>query len=239
MRTITAVTALFLVMGCGKKSTPEPAAAPEPPAAAPAPPPAPEPEPEPEPPTETAVRPPEERPSNVDLMATVTFADGQVTKGHLVRVERSEDWFAEEGWTDKPVKLTVTLEGNGTEIEAPWSDIRSIDVAYGGKSDVNCSYDSSYTPAMYECVLKTTATARLADGKSWTVVGRHKWRFVFESGDVEEFYVHKLPNRRQEEEVPELGETSHNTELELALRNELIEMRSGHVPTKITIQPPG
>ena len=142
-----------------------------------------------------------------------------------------------EAQSMKPMKLTVTLATEGTEIEAPWSDVRAIDITYGAKADVNCSYDSSYTPVMYECVLDTTPTATLADGKKLKVVGRHKWRFVFASGDVEEFWIHKLPNRRQEEGVPSLGETSHNTELELALRSELIQMRSGHVPTRISIQP--
>jgi len=237
MRTATPalLLAALLSVGCGaNKSSPAPPPAPVVETPAPvveAPAPVVE-----APPSHAAERPPEPAPSNIDATVAIAFADGTVTKGHLVRVERSEDWHAEKGWTDRDLKLTVTLEDGDTEIEAQWTELSSIDIAYGDKSDVNCSFDSSYTPAMYECVLGTTPMAKLTDGRAKKVIARHKWRFTFASGDVEEFWLYKLPHRRQEVEIPQLGDTSMNTTLEMALRNELIAQRSGRVPKRITIR---
>jgi hypothetical protein len=226
---------LLLSAGC-KKATPEPAA----PAPAPVPAPEPEPEPEPEPASVTsAVVPPAEREHNADFTAAITFADGTNQKGEVVRVERTEDWFGEDGWTGDPAHLKVTLEGAGTEIEAPWTDIARIDITYGTTpGDVDCTYDSSYDPAMYMCVNRTTTKVKTKDGKSWTGVDRHKWMFVFSSGEAPEFYLHKLSARQQEAEVPDLGTVNENTALYQKLQDDLATARKGKVPTTLTITAP-
>ena len=192
------------LLACGPKPAPTPAAAPEPataeaapPEAAPAPDPAPAPPPAPVAPT-----------PNIDRAATIQFADGSEAEGHLIRVERSEDWFADKGWTDNAMKLTVPLASGDTEVEVPWDTITQIDIRYGGGMDVDCSFDSSFTPVMYICVLKTTTTVRTEDGASRQATGRHQWRFVFEDGTTEEFWIYKLGLRRQEASVPELGTTA-------------------------------
>ncbi len=228
------ILAVMLTAGCGKKAPPAaPAPVPEP-----APAPMPEPEPEPEPTGATAERPDAEKPSNADFTAVLGFADGTNKKGHVVRVERSEDWYAEKGWTDADMKRTVTLEGSGTEVEKNWADLRSVAITYGSKSDIQCQFDSAYTPVMYMCVLKTTTKVTDGDGKSWDAAGRHKWKFVFESGDTEEFWIYKLPARQQEEGVPDLGTTDENTDLYIALQKKLMSDRAGHVVTSIKITPP-
>lgn len=214
------------------KRPPEPAPAPAP---APAPVPEPEPEPVPEPVPET---PPTARPHNAAFSTVITWADGSATKGKVVRVERTEDWYGEEGYTDTPAKLVVTLEGGGTEVEKPWSEIRQVDITYGGKTDVDCSYDSAFTPTMYMCTLRTTTKVKTADGKVWDGIDRHKWLFVFESGETPEFFLSKLPARKQEEEVPELGTVTENTALYETLQSELMTLRTGKVPKSITITVP-
>jgi hypothetical protein len=237
-RSLGAALLVAATVAC-KKTPPEPAE----PVPAPAPAPAPEPDVVAVPseggePT-TAVLPPAEREHNADFNASIVFVDGSGQKGQVVRVERTEDWYGEDGWTAAPGDLQVTLEGNGTEVQVPWTDIARVDIAYGSTpSDVDCSYDSSYDPAMYMCVNRTTTKVKTRDGKTWEGIDRHKWLFVFSSGDTAEFYVHKLPVREQEEGVPALGTVSENTELYQKLQGELATMRKGQVPATITITSP-
>ncbi len=217
----------LLTVACGPKaSTPEPAPAPTPsPAAAPvaAPAPAPGAAPAPEPAAEP----------NLDVQMALTFADGTVVKGRAIRVERGQDWFAEKGWTDKPLKLTVPLAEGTSEIEVPWTDIRRIQIAFGGPEQVNCSFDSTYEPMLYLCELNTTATVTTADGKRRTASSRHPWRFTFEDGTQESFWLYKLPLRKQESE--ELS----GQDLQIALRDELLASREGRTVEAVEITPGG
>ena len=210
---------LTTLIACGPKAPPAPAAAPEP---APAPTPEPVPEPEPESEPEPVVTKPV---NNADLNVTLTWTDGRSVSGKVVRVERSEDWYAEDGWTDRDLKLTVTLEGNGTEIEAPWTDIQGVDIAYGtSRSDIDCTYDSAYLPWMYMCVLRTTPAVKTTDGKAWSANGRHMWRFTFEDGTAEEFYLYKLPARSQDDRTPEPGvEMPENAALYAELQSQVLQ----------------
>lgn len=225
---------LVLLVACGKKTTPE-APAPEPAPVVPAPVAEPEPEPEPEVAVET---PPSQRPHNVELITAITYADGTNQKGKVVRVERTEDWFGDTGWTDDTNKLKVTLEGGGTEVEVPWTDIRQVDVTYGDKDGIDCSYDSSFTPTMYICTLRTTTKVKTKDGKVWDAADRHKWMFVFESGEAPEFWISKLNERKQEAEVPDLGTVTENTALYQDLQKSLLVGKMGKVPKSITITTP-
>jgi hypothetical protein len=223
------LTVLLTLAACSKKA-PEPA----PETAPPPPPPAPAPAPEPEPMEDDAVS--GSRP-NADFTAAITFANGQQVKDKVVRVERSEDWYGEKGWTGDPNKLTVTLEGGGTEIEAPWTSISRIDITYKEKADIDCQYDSSYTPTMYMCVLPTTTKVKTTDGKTWDAASLHKWRLIFADGKKEEFWIKKITMREQEEAVPSLGTVTENTELYVKLQNALMETKAGRVPTSIMIYP--
>jgi len=176
--------------------------------------------------------------SNADFTAHITHADGTTTKGHVKRVERSEGWYGEKGWTDKAVKLTVTLEGNGTEIEAEWADIKNIAISYGSKSDIDCQFDSEYTPIMYMCVLKSTGAVTHKNGKTWTAGNRHKWRFYFDNGRIEEFWIKKLPEREQEEGTAEIGDDStQNFALYETLQTRVLDKASSTAVTKIEINP--
>ena len=231
MRALLALSMMFAAEA--KKPSPAPAAAPAPPPVA-APAPAPEPEPEPV----AAVTPPEQRPHNANFYATISWADGSVTKGNVVRVERSEDWYGEQGWTDVESKLKVTLEGGGTEIDSAWTNLSSVTITYGSPVDADCTNDSSFEPAMYMCVLRNTTAAKTRDGKSWQVADRHKWLFVFSSGSVAEFYVSKLPARKQDDTTEEglnSSITEQETRLYGSLQAELTQLRTGKVPKSITI----
>jgi hypothetical protein len=219
---------LVLALAACTKKAPEPAAAPPPPAPAPAPAPAPEPD---------VVADPAGTTPNASFTAAMTFANGEQVKDKVVRVERSEDWYGEKGWTDLSSKLTVTLEGDGTEVEMPWVEITRVDITYKEKPDIDCQYDSSYTPVMYMCVLPTTTKVKAKDGKVWDAASLHKWRFVFASGKTEEFWIKKLTAREQEAEVPSLGTVTENSELYVKLQDEIMQERAGRVPTSIMIFP--
>ena len=234
MRTLGLVVLVVLTACGGDKPAPErPTPEPAPPAPAPAP--MPEPAPEPEAATPSSQEP------NTDFNVAIAWADGSVSKGHVVRVERTADWFGDEGWTDVPAKLNVTLEGGGTETEVPWTDIRQVDITYGAKADMNCSYDSQTTPTTYICELKTTTKVKTKDGKTWDAADRHKWKFMTEGGEAFDFYIYKLPVRKQEEKVPEIGASDTDpvtTAIYAALEQEINTLKVGKVPKSITVVVP-
>jgi hypothetical protein len=155
-------------------------------------------------------------------------------QGRVVRVERGQDWYAEEGWLDTPNKLTLTLEGNGTALDAPWPDITSVHIRYGGTDEIDCQYDSRYTPYMYMCVLRTRSSATTTDGRTWEVSSRHRWRFTFEDGTEAEFFANKLPVREQD--VPRPGMASENHEMYRRLQKQVLEEASRAV-THLELRP--
>ncbi len=189
MRTIF-IAILVVATACGKKAPPSPPAA-----EAPAPTPIAE-----APPAPTPVPAPDGEPeveSNADYTVELTFADGRIKAGKVIRVERGADWYAEKGWVDTPLKLTVSLDANGKGRDAGWGDIREVKWSYPGTSAVDCTFDSDFTPAMYMCVMKSTAKVTTTDGATWDGLDRYKWRFTFDDGTTETFHVAKLPVREQ------------------------------------------
>jgi hypothetical protein len=229
MRTVVPLALLLPAMAQAKKPEAPPEQPPSAPVAAP---PSADPEPEPEPVPEPPAAP------NTSFQAVITHADGSVTRGHVVRVTRGTDRYALDGWTDTASKLTVTLEGGGTEIEASWKDIRSIDIKYAPITDVDCQFDTSFTPTLYLCVLKGTPTVKTADGKTWQAASLHKWRFGFEGGSEVDFYAYKLPALKQEPEEASLKDGGiENTALYAELQKELSAMVKGKAVTKIVITP--
>jgi hypothetical protein len=204
--------------------------------AAPAPPPA------EEAPVEEVAPAPEPEPAlvkNADFRAKLSFMDGQVTEGQVVRVERSEDWFSERGWTDKPIKLTVTVDGSGTEKDVVWSDIKSMDISYDGPGAVDCTYDSVYSPIMYMCVMKTHSKVSIAEGGSWSAAGRHKWRFIFEDGKTEEFWIYKINAREQASGSSGFDvDVAEETALYQRLQAQVATDAAGHVIKRLEISAP-
>jgi hypothetical protein len=193
-------------------------------------------------PVEEVIPEPEPEPvvvPNADFKAKLAFMDGQVTEGQVIRVERSDDWFAERGWTDKPIKLTVTVEGNGTEKDVNWTDIKSMDLSYEGTGSIDCTYDTEFSPVMYMCVMKTRSKVAITEGGAWTAGGRHKWRFLFEDGTVEEFWVYKINARQQAQPSASLNsDSSQDTALYQMLQGQLEADAKGHVLKRIEIIAP-
>lgn len=194
---------------------------------------------------EMAEEEPEPEPAkpNADFDAKVVHADGSTTSGHVIRVERSNDWYAEEGWTDNEYKITVTVEGNGTAKDVNWKDIKSVDIAYLGKSNINCDYDSEYTPLMWTCTMKTKSTANLAEGGTWSISSRHKYKFTFDDGKTEEFWVYKIPARAQESGVADMNAAADKSEvvqaeLQLGLQDEVVKMSGSTAVKRIEITAP-
>ena len=136
-------------------------------------------------------------PSNIDLELTLERASGTTLSGHLVRLERSVDFYAEEGWTHDAADLVLSLETDMALKKAPWTEVSTITIKQAAPGDVSCFYDSDYSPPMYQCILKTSPTVTLTDGSSYTTTMRHRWRLSLESGDVVELHLYKLPEREQ------------------------------------------
>jgi len=192
MRNLALITSLFAITACPKAADPEPVV-PEPVVEV-APEPAPEPEPEPEPePT-----PPPEPENNADLQVTIGYADGTSQSGHVKRIERSSNWGGDEEWYTDANHTTVTLEGNGTEVDLPWTEIPRVDISIGSVSSADCSYESDYVPWMYTCEIRNTANVRTRDGSRYEAVTQHKWRFTFDDNTQVEFWLYKHRARMQD-----------------------------------------
>ena len=228
---------VVLLAACGGKQTPAPAAPePEPePAAAPAPaPPSNVVDREPEAPAPE----PEVKPSNTDISVSFSFGDGSGRRGKVHRIERASDWYGESGWTDKPVKLTLSLERGEAAKDVTWDEVKTIEIEYLGRSAIGCDYDSNFTPIMYTCTMKTKSKAVLKDGSTWDLTTRNKWKFELEGGHVVEFYGFKLPAREQEGGEAEMGDGStQNFALYEKLQDDLVTLsKTGDVVKRITIE---
>lgn len=190
----------LLLASCGPKAPPA-ASADAASSAAPAPPPTPATPPAATPaPVEAQPETPAAPVANVDLRVTVGRADGTKKSGHVKRIERSTDWFGEADWTIESEKLLILGENAGKESRLAWKDIRSLTVTPGKPADdTDCSYDSNFTPWMYDCTLRTTCKATGTDGKTYEVTSREKWRFTFDDDSSVEFWLVKYPSREQDE----------------------------------------
>lgn len=198
----------------GKEEAPPPPPPEPPPAAAPAAEPAPPPEVVPEPPK--AVK-------NVDLGITVTYMDGTSKAGKVTGIERTVDFYGDEGWTAEEGKIKLTVEGGGTEKQVAWKDVKSLTIAPGKiPDDVDCTYSSDFNPWMYECTLRTTVTAVMKDGTKGNVTNRHKWRFSYDDGSQVELSVYKYTVREPDDRELQFGdEATENFGLYTKLQDKL------------------
>lgn len=221
---------IALALACGgKKAAPTPAAeAPAPPPTVAAPTPEPEPEPEPAAPV-----------NNADMMVSIKFADGSLKNGKVVRVERSEDFYGEDGWIDEGRKLVIDGEAGSAASGIPWTNVKSVSVTPGKvPTDVSCTYTTEVSPWLYDCTLTTTGKVIDKEGKTWTVANRHKWRFTFEDDSQVEFWLFKYAARQQDENVVDLDtENPENLRLYGKLQEQLkADIRSASFVTAITVQ---
>lgn len=233
MRRLTPLLFLLLVAAKGGKKkgepAPEPTPAPEP-AAAPAPEEAPPPPPE-EPPAPKVVK-------NVDFSATFTFADGTTKSGKVQGLERTVDFYGDEGWTSEADKLKVQVEAAGTEKMVDWTAVKSVNVVPGKiPDDVDCTYSSDFSPWMYECTLRTTSNVVLKDGSKGLVTNRHRWRITWADGTTTELALFKYTVREQDDRDLQFGdEATENTALYTKLQQQLRTDVKAGVLKSVTIQ---
>lgn len=148
--------------------------------------------------SEPSTSEPQAPPTNVNFSVRLTYADGRVHDGRVVYLERSNDWYAEEGYLDEARKLIVGLESGSDLIDVAFDEMGVVNISYGERNDFDCLYDSSFHPWMYMCTLKTTSVATLPDGSDWQLDSRHNWQLTFDDGSTESFYLLKFPVREQE-----------------------------------------
>jgi len=153
---------------------------------------------------------------------TLKWANGQTKSGHVKRIERSSDWYAENEWYTEASRLTVTMEAsNGQESEPAWTDITSVTIRPGKTSDASCSYESDYTPWMYTCEVRNRSSAKLKAGGLLSVTSRHKWRLTFDDDSQVEFWLYKHAARMQDDGSSEMENPELYPELLKNLRGEL------------------
>lgn len=226
--TFSLFSLILLTSACGKKSVPAPEPPPTPAATQPPP------EPEPVPEAELDEEPPAPV-NNVSFEVEITKVDGTSMSKRAARLERGIDWYAEDGWTSSEKDLMLGLESDSDMKDVPWTEVASIEITYGSKGDIDCMYDSNFTPWMYMCTLKTTPTAKLTDGSSWRVTSRHQWRLTFDDESSESFYIFKLPARQQDAEAASL-ESTENYQLYGTLQAEVLQAAKGAVVKTITLK---
>jgi hypothetical protein len=231
MRRFAPLLFLALLAAKGGKKKDEPVPAPESTStAAPAPVAAP-------PPADEAPPAPPEPVHNADINATITYANGTTKGGHIKGIERTVDFYGDEGWTSEEGKLRLTLEANGTEKQVAWKDVKSLIVTPGKiPDDVDCTYSSDFTPWMYECTLRTTVAATLKDGSKGAITNRHMWRFTMDDGSTVEFSIYKYAAREQDTKVVDFGdESTENFALYTKLQDKLRTDVKGALVKSITV----
>ena len=209
---------LTLVLACGEKKTEVEVAKPparveevvEAPVEEPVEETMPEPEPKPEP--------------NADFNATLTFSDGTTKSGHVIRVEASTDSYGMKDWLDSESRLTIFAEAGSTAKDLAWNEIKSISIA-PKSSDINCVYESDWSPWLYVCTKKTTTSLIDVEGKKWSANATNKWRFYFDDDTDTEFWIQNIRAMQQDTVEVQLGMDAYeNPDLYAQLRNEVVEI---------------
>lgn len=231
MRRFAPLLFLALIAAKGSKKAPPPEPAPQPAPAAEAPAPEPEPEPEPAPAEPVSVK-------NADFNVSISYSDGSTKGGHVKGVERTVDFFGDDGWTSEGSDVRLVVEIGSTEKSVLWGDVKAIAVTPGKiPDDVDCTYSSEFTPWMYDCTIRTTAAITLKDGTKGKVVNRHRWRFTLDDGEKIEFQVYKFSVREQDERTVSFGdEQTENYALYTKLQDHLRGAVKGEIVRSITIQ---
>ena len=204
---------LSTLLACGPKEAPkaaEPPVAPEPVVVA-EPEPTPEPEPEPE---------PAKPASNVDFNIKLTYSDGTVKEGHVIRLERSSDFYGMKEWYEKESKLTIYGEAGSAAKDLAWTDVKSISIAT--TKDIGCIYESDWNPWLYVCTMKTNSSLVDTAGGKWGVDSKYKWRVTFDDYSETEFWLQNLRSMQQDEKEVELGmDNNQNHDLYAQLQESL------------------
>ena len=177
---------------------------------------APEPEPMPEPDPE-----PVKPPSNVDFNVKLTYSDGAVKEGHVVRLERSSDFNGMKDWYDKESKLTIYGESGSTAKDLTWTEVKTISII-GNIKDLSCIYDSDWNPWLYVCTMKTNSSLVDSSGGKWTLDSKYKWRLTFDDDSEVEFWLQNVHAMEQDDKEVELGmDNNQNHDLYAQLQDSL------------------
>ena len=184
-------------------------------------------EPEPELPPE-----PPKPESNVDFNIKITYSDGSVKEGHVIRLERSSDFNGMKEWHDTESKLTLYGEAGSTAKDLAWTEFKSVSIA--PSSDISCVYESEWNPWLYVCTRKTTSSIVDTDGKKWSLDSKYKWRVTFEDYSEVDFWLQNFRALEQDSKEIELGmEAIENPDLYAKLQESL---KSSTYVKKVEIQ---
>ena len=119
----------------------------------------------PEPVEEVAPEPePEPKPEpNVDFNTTITFSDGTAKTGHVIRVERSSDFYGMKEWLDtESIDHLCRVRFYSQRSDVDGTKVCSVAPK---KGDI-IMYESEWNPWLYVCTNKTTSSLVDAEGRS-------------------------------------------------------------------------
>lgn len=168
---------------------------------------------------EVPMEPPAPEP-NVDFNVKLTYSDGSVKEGHVIRLERSEGFYGMKDWYDTESKLTIYAESGSNAKDFAWTELKSVSIASG--NDVSCVYESDWNPWLYVCTNKTKSSVIDLDGGKWTLDTKNKWRLTFDDESEAEVWLQNFRALEQDDKEIELGMDAYeNPELYSKLRNDL------------------
>ena len=158
--------------------------------------------------------------SNVDFNVKLTYSDGVIKEGHVIRLERSEGFYGMKDWYDTENKLTLYAESGSNAKDLTWMEMKSVTITPG--KDISCIYESDWNPWLYVCTNKTTSSVIDSDGKKWDLDTKNKWRLTFDDESESEIWLQNFRTLEQDDKEIELGmEAYENPELYSKLRNDL------------------
>lgn len=161
---------------------------------------------------------------NADFSASFTYSDGSTKSGHVMRVERSSDYYGLKDWLDTSSKLTLYGQSGSNAKDFAWTDVKSITIA-PTKDAPSCVYESEWTPWLYVCSMKTTSTLIDSTGAKWSVDSGYKWKFIFDDESSVEFWAQNYRALQQDDKEVDLStDVSENMELYMQLQNNLRTM---------------
>ena len=176
-------------------------------------------------PVEEAMPEPEPKPEpNADFNASLTFSDGTTKSGHVIRVEASTDSYGMKDWLDSDSRLTIFAEAGSTAKDLSWNEIKSVSVS-PKSSNIDCVYESDWSPWLYVCTKKTTTSLIDSEGKKWSGNATNKWRFYFDDDTEIEFWIQNI--RAMQQDTVEVGlgmDAYENPDLYAQLRNDVTEI---------------
>ena len=128
-------------------------------------------------------------------------------------------------WLDKESKLTLWGEKGSEGADVEWANLKNVKIKLGKiPGDIDCHYESDWSPWLYVCKVPTKTTMTTSDGKVWNVDSKYKWKFFFDDDTEMEFWIENPKALQQDDKEVELGMDDYeNKELYSTLQQQICQ----------------